>query len=106
MSRPSRRAAGSRPSFWKRLFLWGVPTCLILGAIAFVVVKMAIDAYLHSDSFRQFIAKKAGVTLHAECDLAPLQFNGANVYTDGFKAHGETGAPFSSLSLDQLRAEI
>jgi len=106
MSRSPRRPAAARSSFWKRLFLWGVPACLVLGAIAFVVVKMAINAYLHSESFRLFIAKKAGATLHAECDLAPLQFNSSNVYTDRFKALGETSAPFSSLSLDQLRAEI
>ncbi len=78
MSRSSRRAA-SRPSFWKRLFLRGVPACLVLGGIGFVVAKMAIDAYLYSDSFRQFIAKKAGVTLHSECELSALQFNGANI---------------------------
>ena len=105
MSRSSRRAA-SRPSLLKRLFLWGVPTCLVLGGIGFFVVKMAIDKYLHSDSFRQFIAKKAGVTLRSECDLSPLQFNGANIYTDSFKAHGDTHAAFSSLAIDQLRAEI
>jgi hypothetical protein len=106
MSRSSRRPSASRSSFWKRLFLWGAPACLVLGAIAFVLVKMAIDTYLHSDSFRQFIAKKAGASLHADCELEPLQFSGAEIYTDGFKARGETGAPFSSLSLDQLRAEI
>jgi hypothetical protein len=106
MSRSSRRPSASRSIFCKRLFLWSVPACLVLGAIAFVVVKMAIDAYLHSESFRLFIARKAGVTLHSECDLEPLQFSGMSVYTDGFKARGETGAPFSSLALDQLRAEI
>jgi hypothetical protein len=106
MSRSSRRSAASASSFWKRLFLWGVPACLVLGAIAFVVLKIAINTYLHSDGFRQFVARKAGVTLHSECELEPLQFSGMSVYTDGFKARGETAAPFSSLSLDQLRAEI
>jgi len=106
MSRSSRRAAGPRSSFWKRLFLWGVPACLVLGAIAFVVALMAINNYLHSDSFRQFLAKKAGTTLHAECDLAPLQIQGGNVYTHEFKAQGDASAPFSSLSLEELRAEI
>jgi hypothetical protein len=105
MSR-SRRPAASPSSFWKRLFLWGVPAFLALFAIAFICAKMAINTYLHSDSFRQFVARKAGVTLGAECDLAPLQFDSGSVYTDGFKARGGPEAPFSSLSLDQLRAEI
>ena len=86
--------------------MWGIPAFLILAVIGFIFAKMAIDAYLRSDGFRLFVAKKAGDTLRSQCDLAPLQFTGLNAYTDEFKANGSAEAPFAQLSLEQFRAEI
>ena len=106
MPRPSRRQASTAPSRWKRLLLWGVPAFLVLAIIGWFVLKAAAYSYLRSDKFRRFVAQRAGVTLRAECEIAPLRFTGANIYTEGFKAQGGKDAPFASLGLDQMRAEI
>ena len=106
MPRPSRRQASTTPSRWKRLALWAVPACFVLAIAGYFVVKAAAYSYLRSDGFRKFVAQKAGVTLRAECELAPLQFTGTNIFTEGFKAQGGKDAPFAALTLDQMRAEI
>ena len=106
MPRPSRRQASSAPSRWRRLALWALPALLVLAFLGYFAVKAAAYSYLRSDGFRKFVAQKAGATLRAECEIAPLQFTGANVFTEGFKAQGGKDAPFASLGLDQMRAEI
>ena len=106
MPRPSRRQDAHSPSRWKRLALWAVPVFVVLAIVGYFVAKVAIDSYLRSDSFRKFVAQKTGVTLRAECEIAPLQFTGANIFTEGVKAQGGKDAPFATLALDQLRAEI
>ena len=106
MPRPSRQQSAHAPNRWKRLALWAVPTIFVLLIVGYFVGKAAIDSYLRSDSFRKFVAQKAGVTLRAECEIAPLQFTGVNIFTEGVKAQGGKDAPFATLALDQLRAEI
>ena len=86
--------------------LWGIPALFVLLVVGFFATKAAIDAYLRSDGFRQFVAGKAGGTLHADVDLAPLHFAGTNVFADGFKAKGGRDAAFADLQLEQMRAEI
>jgi hypothetical protein len=99
-----RKAAHSRP--WVRFALWAVPAFLILLVIGFFVAKAAIDSYLRSEGFRRFVAEKAGDTLHAETELAPLHFSGMNIFADGFRAKGGREAAFADLQLEQVRAEI
>ena len=103
MPRPSRRQA---PSRWKRLALWSPLVLLVLAFLGYFAVKAAAYSYLQSDGFRKFVAQKAGVTLRAVCEITPLQFTGPSVFTEGFKAQGGKDAPFASLALDQMRAEI
>ena len=45
-------------------------------------------------------------TLKAEGEFAPLHFTGMNIYTDGFKMRGGEDAAFSSLAIDQIRADL
>ncbi len=106
MANPSSRRTTARPSPWTRLALWGLPAFFVLLIVGFFVVKAAINTYLRSDSFRQFVAGKAGGTLHADVDLARLNFSGTNVFADGFKAKGGRDAAFADLQLEQMRAEI
>jgi hypothetical protein len=103
---PSSRPAVNRPSLWTRVALWGIPVFFVLLVTGFFVAKAAIDAYLRSDGFRQFVANKAGGTLHADAELAPLHFAGTNVFADGFKAKGGRDAAFADLQLEQMRSEI
>src|ERR1043165_8441569 len=102
----SARHSPARPSPWTRLALWAIPTFFLLLVVGFFVGKAAIDSYLRSDRFRQFVAHKAGDTLHADADLAPLNFSGMNIFADGFRAKGGRDAAFADLQLEQIRAEI
>lgn len=71
-----------------------------------LVAKNAIDAYLRSERFRAFLARKAGSALEAEATVAPLHFETSSFYVDSFEARGTSAAKFSSLQLDGLRAEL
>jgi hypothetical protein len=93
-------------SLWKTLALWLLPALAILAIGGFVAGRRAIDAYLRSERFRSFLAHKAGGTLHAEAEVAPLHFEASNLYTDSFAARGTGSAKFSTLELDGLRAEL
>ena len=88
------------------LVLWSIPALLLAVAGGAVIAKRAIDAYLHSERFRAFLAHKAGGTLRAEAEVAPLHFEASNLYADSFAARGTTAAKFSTLELDGLRAEL
>ena len=95
-----------RLSPWLRLVLWAIPVLFVLLIVGFFVAKSAIDAYLRSDGFRQFVDGKAGGTLHANAELAPLSFAGSTIFSDGFKAKGGPDAAFADFQLEQIRTEI
>ena len=102
----SSRNRTRRPSRWLRFLLWTIPIVFVLLIVGFFVAKSAIDAYLRSDGFRQFVAGKAGNTMHANAELAPLSFAGSAIFADGFKAHGGPDAAFANLEIEQIRTEI
>jgi hypothetical protein len=85
---------------------WAIPIFFVLLVAGFFVAKAAIDSYLRSDTFRQFIGKKAGDTLHADTEIAPLSFAGSTVFSDGFRAKGGPDAAFAELQIEQIRTEI
>jgi hypothetical protein len=102
----SSRIPHRRASPWLRFILWAIPVAFVLLVVGIFVAKSAIDSYLRSDSFRQFVAKKGGDTLHADAELAPLSFAGSNVFADGFRARGGPDAAFADLQIEQIRTEI
>ena len=102
----SSRPRNRRLSPWLRLIVWAIPVFFVLLIVGFFVAKSAIDSYLRSDSFRQFVGKKAGDTLHADAELAPLSFASSTVFADGFRAKGGPDAAFSDLQIEQIRTEI
>lgn len=102
----SSRTRNRRPNLALRLLLWAIPILFLLLIIGFFVGKAAVDRYLRSDSFRQFIAKKAGDTLHSDAEIAPLSFAGSTIFSDGFEAKGGPDAAFSKLQIEQIRTEI
>jgi len=95
-----------RPSPWVRLLLWAIPVCFVLLIVAFFVIRSAVETYLRSDAFRQFVAKKAGETMHANAELAPLNFSGSTIFCDGFRAQGGPDAAFADLQIEQIRTEV
>ncbi|MDR3401784.1 MAG: hypothetical protein P4L99_04720 [Chthoniobacter sp.] len=102
----SSRPRNRRSSPWLRLIIWAIPVLFVLLVVGFFVAKSAIESYLRSDTFRQFVAKKGGDTLHADAELAPLSFAGSTIFADGFTAKGGPDAAFSNLEIEQIRTEI
>jgi len=95
-----------RSNRWVRLSLWAIPIFFVLLIITFFVIKSAIDAYLRSDGFRQFLAHKTGETLHADAEVTPLSFAGSNIFADDFRAQGGPDAAFANLDIEQIRTEV
>jgi hypothetical protein len=83
-----------------------VPIFFLVLLIGFFVAKAAINAYLRSDQFREFVGRRAGATMHADVELAPLNFAGTEIFADGFEAKGGPDAAFAGLKLEQIRTEI
>lgn len=106
MAAVSSRNPQRRSSPWVRFVLWAIPVFFVLLVVGFFVAKSAIDSYLRSEKFRQFIAKKAGDTMHADVEMAPLSFSGSTIFADGFRAKGGPDAAFSELQIEQIRTEI
>ncbi|EDY20076.1 hypothetical protein CfE428DRAFT_2665 [Chthoniobacter flavus Ellin428] len=102
----SSRPRNRRPGLGLRLLFWATPILLVLLIVGYFVGRAAVESYLHSDGFRQFIAKKAGDTLHADAEIAPLSFAGSTIFSDGFQAKGGPDAAFSNLQIEQIRTEI
>jgi len=76
---------------------------LALVAIGWFAGRSWLDSYLRSPEFRRFIGERIGKTLKAEDEVAPLAFTGLNVYTDGVKAKGFEGSPFSDAAVENIR---
>ncbi len=106
MAVSTRSRTAARPRRWLRFVSWAIPIFLVLLVIGFFVGRAALESYLRSDGFRQFVARKAGGTLHADVELAPLNFAGLNIFADSFRAKGGPDAAFADLQLEQMRAEI
>ena len=106
----SSRTRTRRPNPWVRILVWGTcrppPLFCVLLIAGLLVARSAINAYLRSDRFRQFVAGKAGGTLHADAELAPLSFSGTTIFADGFRAQGGSDAAFADLQIEQIRTDI
>ena len=75
---------------------------LLLAAAVFG--RGAFAWYLRSEGFRQRIAAAVGHALKAEGTFLPLQLVDGTFYSDRFVARGNSGAFFSELQADQIRA--
>ena len=84
---------------------WAVIGLLILLLlVAAVAGRFAIASYLGSDRFRQRISGAVSRKLKAEGIFMPLHLVDGTLYSDGFEARGSSGAFFSKLKADQVRA--
>ena len=102
----SSRNRNQRSKPWVRFILWSIPVGFVVLIVLFFVAKSAIDSYLHSDGFRQFVSRKAGDTLHADAELTPLTYSGSNIFADDFRAQGGPDAAFAKLDVQQIRTEL
>lgn len=77
---------------------------VVLVAVGLSVGYLRLRAYLHSEQFRGFLAGKAARMLRAEASFEPFRWDGLQVSSSGFEAHG--GGALAHLRADGLRTEI
>jgi len=78
----------------------------VLLAIGWFAGRAWLDSYLRGSEFRRFIAERIGDTLRADAEVAPLAFNGLDVYTEGVKAQGFEEAAFATARIDNARMKF
>ncbi|MHA3773545.1 hypothetical protein ACXR0O_18580 [Verrucomicrobiota bacterium sgz303538] len=101
-----RRLRGQSRSSAFRFWIFVAVGALVLTVVALLAGKAWIESYLRSDKFRAFVSAKAGETLKAKAEIAPLTLSGQGFYSDGFKAQGTSNSWFSNLQLSQIRADV
>lgn len=102
---PARRRKPARKGISPlKIVLAAGLTALVLMIAGLLVAKSKWNAWLHGEGFRDWLVAKAAVKLRSEVELAPLEWNGAEVYAKRFVAKGYEEAGFSSLVLDGVRA--
>ncbi len=101
-----RRLRQNGTSLWKRTALWSLAALPVLLFAGYFAARAWIDGYLRSEDFRRFVSGATARTLKADGEFAPLHFTGMNIYSDGFKARGSDASAFSSMAIDQIRADL
>ncbi len=104
--RSPRRRNASAQGRWKKIALWSISAVAAMGVVGVVVVKVAIENYLHGEGFRRFVSEKSSQTLHAAGEFEPFHFSGMTFYSNAFVAQGSEFAAFAQVHLDQVRAEV
>jgi len=80
---------------------------LVLMLAGVVMARALFTRYLRSEAFRRSLGEGAANALHADsADFSPLEFDGALVYGQNFRALRNDGRAFSSIDADQLRASL
>jgi hypothetical protein len=86
---------------------WALLALLVLAVAGLITARALFTRYLHSEAFRRSLGEAAANGLHASrADFAPLQFDGALVYGENFRAARDDGGAFSNIDADQLRASF
>jgi hypothetical protein len=101
-----RRQHQREKSTWKRCVLWTLILLPVLLVAVYFAARSWIYNYLRGEEFRRFVSRATARTLQADGEFAPLHFTGMNIYSDGFKARGSERAAFSSLAIEQIRADL
>jgi len=81
----------------------GVILVLLVGGL--LAVKSSLNAWLHGDGFREWLARRAEIVLKSEVTLGELKWSGSEVFAAKFTARGRAEAAFSELVLDGVRAK-
>jgi len=85
---------------------------LIAGTVLLVLLvgvlmtgRWAIQAWLQGDEFREWLVRRASVTLDSRVELSEMSWQGSEVYADRFHARGYPDAGFEELRLEAIRAQ-
>src|SRR5438874_7643361 len=90
------------PSTMTRFRTIGLLALLLL--IVLILGRVFLSSYLNSDNFRKMISDAVSRKLKAEGTLMPLHLVDGAFFSDGFRARGTSGAFFSQMQADQVRA--
>lgn len=71
-----------------------------------VIGKSMIQSWLRGDEFREFLVKQSSEALQSQVELAPLKWQGGDVYSESFVANGYEEAAFSQMKFEGVRAKI
>ncbi len=84
--------------FWVTV---GLALALLIAAL--LGTEFALRAFIHSDWFREAVARQLGERLQAEVNLTPLQWQKNVISSEQVTARGRPGALFANLSATDLR---
>jgi hypothetical protein len=98
--RRTRNERGSKGIRWGRI---GGALVLAL-LVVFIGGYLWLRSYLHSESFRQFLAAQVGVPLRATAAFTPFRWDGLQLSAEAFDA--KNGPVVTRLRADGLQTEI
>ena len=82
---------------------------ILLGALLiliFLSTWIGLHFFVHSDSFRDWLAKNVGRSIHADGHFEPLTWEGSTFRSAGFSATGNPKSKFRSLQVTNISAHI
>ncbi len=100
------RKKSKRPFNLLKFVLIGGGIFLVLLVAGLLIAKSSLNAWLHGEGFRDWLAKRAATVLRSEVTLADLTWSGSEVYVARFNALGSEEASFAELGLDGVRAKV
>src|ERR1700744_2753745 len=89
-----------------RIALWALPILLVVFIASFIYLRIWLNGYLQSDSFRLLLGRMTSKQLSAKCEYQPFHFSGLQIHNESFKAQGTARAAFSDLQLDNISVAI
>lgn len=99
-SRRRRRASGGGAGWFGKALI----VSIVCGLVGTGLLYLAIRSYLHSESFREFLAKKAGDAAGVEGSFTPFRWEGLAVNTGKFEGSGE--GLVRKLRIEGVQTEI
>ncbi len=79
---------------------------LVALVVGLVVGKSMIQSWLRGEEFRAWLTQKSSETLRSQVELAPMKWQGSDVYAESFIARGYEEGAFSSMKLEGVRAKL
>lgn len=90
----------------KRFLLWGITFFFTLLIGFFLSAYLFINSYLKSKDFHRSISQKTSDLLNVDGDYLPLQWNGENIYSDGFAGIGRADGLFTQLRANHIQCHL
>jgi hypothetical protein len=89
-----------------RVLAWVIGGGAGLLLVGVVIARVAVVQWLEGDGFRNMVAQEIGQKLNARAEIAPFRYAAGTISNSAIAARGESEAPFSSLEIERLNAEL